>query len=74
MTELVELSDGIMDRMEIKVSRNIIRITLIGRMLNGTEVIDLHTARNNDHSAGMLTRCALYAGTACRQTIHFRLA
>ena len=73
MSELVELGDGVVYRMEIEVSRDVVGLHIVGRMLNGTEVEHLVRARNNDHSSRVLTGCALNAGAALREPLDLSL-
>ena len=64
MTEVIKLQNCVMKRMEVKVSRGLPLCCVIGRILNGGEVLRLKSVRNNNHSARMLTGRALDTGAA----------
>ena len=68
MAQLIQLADGVMNRMEIEVSRDVIGVLIVCGMLHRAEVVDLHSSWHNHHAAGMLAGSALDAGTSRRQS------
>ena len=46
---------------------------VVGRMLDGDELLNLIFLRQNDHARRVLTRRALHADAAQRQPVHLRL-
>ena len=72
VAEVVELEDGIVKRMEVKVSSAMNGIRVISRMLNGSEILGIHIVRNDNHAAGMLACGALYAHAAESQAVNLR--
>ena len=68
MAQLIQLADGVMNRMEIEVSRDVIGVLIVCGMLHRAEVVDLHSSWHNHHTAGMLAGSALDAGTSRRQS------
>ena len=47
MAQLIQLADGVMNRMEIEVSRDVIGVLIVCGMLHRAEVVDLHSSWHN---------------------------
>ena len=73
VSELIKLGDCIMDWMEIKMSSYIIRINIVGRMLNRTEIINIICSWNNNHSSGMLPCSSFYTCASYCKALFFSL-
>ena len=69
VTQVIQLQDGIVNRMEIEVSGDDTRIHLARRVLNGTEILYLIVVGHNHHTTGMLTGGTLNAGATDSQAI-----
>ena len=67
MSELVKLQYIIMYLMEIEVGGDHVGVVLVGRVLNGAEIVYFHIPRHNDHAARMLT-----GGTLDRRVAYSR--
>ena len=65
--EFVQLTDGIMDGMKVKVRSDIIRVLIICRVLYGAEIIDLIALWHHYHATGMLAGRPFDAGAPLRQ-------
>ena len=70
VAELVKLQYGIVHRTEVEVRRLHIAFGIVGRVLNGGEIVYIIFVRHDYHSARVLTRGALNSRTAARQTIY----
>ena len=72
MAENIKLEYRIMERMEVEMrcSRALVRI--VRRVLDRREVLRLFIVRHNDHSAGVLTGCALYSDAALDESVFLR--
>ena len=70
VSQLVELQNRIVQRMEVEVGSYHVAVCLVGGVLYRREVVDLVIVRHNDHSARVLRRGALYSGAAYRKALH----
>ena len=73
MTELVELQQIILHAVIFKMGGDDVAVRVIGGVLHGAEVRDVHILRDDDKAAGVLTRGALYADKPLRETVFLRL-
>ena len=64
MPQLVELADGIVNRVEVEVRGDVVGVLVVGRVLHRAEIVNLHPARHNNHAARVLAGGALDAGAA----------
>ena len=73
MAQFVQLEQGIVQVFEFEVGGQQAARHVIGRVLDGAEIVDLVGIRHNDHAAGMLAGGTLDAGSAQRQAVLFRV-
>ena len=73
MTELVELEQVCLHAVIFKVGGDDVAVRVVGRMLHGAEIRDVHILRDDDESAGVLAGRALDADAAERKAVHLRL-
>jgi hypothetical protein len=74
VSQNVQLDQNIVHGREVKVRGDGLGGHIVGRVLNGCELIDFILLRQDDHARGMLSRCALDACDSSRQTLLLRIA
>ena len=69
MAQLVQFEQGVVQILELEVGGQQAARHVIGRVLDGAEVVDLVGVGHDDHAAGVLAGGALDAGAAQRQAV-----
>ena len=73
MAQLVELEEVCLHAVIFEMRRDYAAARVVGRVLHGAEVLDLHVLRDDDESAGVLARGTLDAHQAHCETALLRL-
>ena len=72
MAQHIQLQQVVLHGVVFKVRSDDIGVGIIRRVLDRAEIVDLHIAGNDDHTAGVLTGGALDAHTALGQPVDLR--
>ena len=72
VAENIKLEYRIMERMEVEMRCSRALVGIVCGMLDRREVLRLFIVRHNDHSAGVLTGCALYSDAALDESVFLR--
>src|SRR5699024_1314370 len=69
VAQLVQFEQGVVQVLKFEVGGQQAALDVVGRVLNGTEVINVEGIRDDDHAAGVLAGGALDTGTADAQAV-----